>query len=269
MLKRLFLAVCVFTFLANAILFADARDYLAPEGSTFTFQVTAEGDNGGRTPILEPMNVDSYTETHTAKGIVSIYPKGENGKELTEYGQYEASHIQIVRPDVYDVITDWYYGIIDNSLTLYYQENSQGDRQAFFYPEEFIIVHFPLEPGYSFTSSDETPFYLNLTNTGISIAPHYESSNYESDEGALETTIDGLRTVQTPAGTFECYPVTFVLTTDTGSFITAADTEITTTRCWSPDLGYFVTEDTHVFMNAMVDSEATIHKELSSYELAQ
>ncbi|MDY6820400.1 MAG: hypothetical protein SVN78_02125, partial [Deferribacterota bacterium] len=122
---------------------------------------------------------------------------------------------------------------------------------------------------WSFTSEEETPFYLNLTETGISLAPHYESSNYEHDVGTAEARTEAMQTVQTPAGTFECYPATYVLNTSTGSFITAADTEVTVTRCWAPDLGYYVTEDTHVFMNAMVDSEATIHKELTSYELAQ
>ncbi|MDY6820398.1 MAG: hypothetical protein SVN78_02115 [Deferribacterota bacterium] len=269
MLKRLFLTVCAFSLLTTGILFADAKDYLAPEGSTFTFQVTAKGDNGGRTPILEPMDVDNYTETHTVKGIVSIYPKGKEGKELTDYEKYNASHIQITRPKVYDVVTNWYYAIVDNSLALYYQENSKGDREAYFHPEQFIFVHFPLEKGWSFKSKDETPFYLNLTETGISLASSYESKNYKKDNGVIETKIEAKKTVKTPAGTFECYPVTFVLKTDTGSFITAADTKITTTRCWAPDLGYFVTEDTHLFMDAMTNSEATIHKELTSYKLAK
>ena len=269
MLKTLFLVVCILSFLATSPLFADAGDYLAPKGSTFTFQVKAEGDNGGRTPLLEPMDVNSYEEVHISKGIESIYPRGKKGEQLTNYGKHDVIHIQIARPKVNDIISDWYYAIVDNSLSLYYQENSQGDKQAFFYPEQFITVQFPLKVGYIFKSEKKTPFYLNLVKTGISFAPSYESRNYEHDKGTIETKVEAKKTVQTPAGTFECYPVTFALKTNTGRFITAANTEITTTRCWSPNINYYVTEDTHVFMDATVNSEATIHKELTSYELAR
>jgi hypothetical protein len=269
MIKKMFLMIPLYAFLTIGLLYADSTYSVPPVGSTFTFQVTAKGDNGGRTPILEPMNVDSYTEIHTSKGIVNdFYPKGKKGEELTDYGPYDAFHVQITRPEVNNVITDFYFGVIDNSSTFLYQENSSGDRESFFEPEEAVIVHFPLKEGYTFTGK-EFSFYLNLTKTGISIAPKYESPDYKHDKGQVKTTIDGMKTVATPAGEFECYPVTFVLTTNTGSFITQAQTTVTTTRCWAPKVNYYVTEDTHVVMKAMVNSDATIKKELQTYKLAQ
>jgi len=240
---------------------------LPANGSTFTFNVKATGDNGGRTPILEPMNVDTYEEVHVFKGVIeNFYAKGKNGEDIKNVGPYDVAHFEITRPEVYDVVANWYYAIVGDSLAFYYQELSSGDREAFLTPEQFPIVHFPLEEGYSFSSDKMYPFYLNLPKTGISIAPRYESPNYTADEGKLEMSVGKMKNVTVGAGQFDCYPVVVKLTTDTGSFITAAQTEIVHERCWSPDLNYFVTEKTTVFLKALVNARATVEKELISYK---
>jgi hypothetical protein len=240
---------------------------LPANGSTFTFNVKATGDNGGRTPILEPMNVNNYEEVHVFKGVIeNFYAKGKNGEDIKNVGPYDVAHFEITRPEVYDVVANWYYAIVGSSLAFYYQELTSGDREAFLTPEQFPIVHFPLEEGYSFSSDKMYPFYLNLPKTGISIAPHYESRNYTADEGKIEMSVGKMKKVTVGAGQFDCYPVVVKLTTDTGSAITAAKTEIVHDRCWSPELNYYVTEKTTVFLNALVDSKATIEKELISYK---
>ena len=240
---------------------------LPANGSTFTFNVKATGSNGGRTPILEPMNVNNYKEVHVFKGqIDNFYTKGKNGEDIRDVGPYDVAHFEITRPDVYDVVANWYYAIVGDSLAFYYQELTSGDREAFLAPEQFPIVHFPLEEEYSFSSDKMYPFYLNLPKTGISIAPRYESANYTADEGKVEISVGKMNNVTVGAGQFDCYPVIVKLTTDTGGGITAAQTEIVHDRCWSPEINYFVTEKSTVFLNAVIDQRATIEKELISYK---
>lgn len=254
-------------FIDNSIAQIGVDANLPANGSTFTFNVKATGDNGGRTPILEPMNVDNYREVHVFKGVIEdFYAKGKNGEDIKNVGPHDVAHFEITRPDVYDVLANWYYAIVGDSLAFYYQELSSGDREAFLTPEQFPIVRFPLEEGYSFSSDKMYPFYLNLPKTGISIAPRYESPNYTADEGKLEMSVGKMKNVTVGAGQFDCYPVVVKLTTDTGSFITAAQTEIVHERCWSPELNYFVTEKTTVFLKALVNARATVEKELISYK---
>ena len=128
------------------------------------------------------------------------------------------------------------------------------------------MLSFPLKEGDEYF--DETNFYINVPKTGVFLAKKYTSKGTEADSITVNVKIGEKEMVSVKAGAFECYKITTILESHTGSFITAATTTITMERWWSPELGYFVKELSTVYMDALTNYKGTIEKELLEYNLA-
>jgi hypothetical protein len=240
------------------------KDYLPHENSSFKYEVKAEGDNGAMSPILHPF-AKSYNETHTYKGIIdSLYGKDRQNIDVTQVGPYKCAHFEIKRPELNDITTNYYYAIINTSLAFYYQENSKGSKQLFLSPEQLPIIIFPLRENLLFESKNWCNFYLSLLETGIALAPKYESGKLNVDECKLKFTVDNKSNITIGSKSYESYPITIELVTKTGSFMTKAKTTITIKRWYAPEIRYFVREEYNVFMDALIKSKGHVTKELTA-----
>jgi hypothetical protein len=238
------------------------EDYIPELNTSFEYEVDAEGDNGAMSPILHPF-ANHYNETHTYKGIAdNFYGKDRQNIDVTEVGPYKCARFEIKRPDIYDVTTNYYYAIMDSFLALYYQENSKGSKQLFLLPEQLPIIIFPLKENFFFESKKWCNFYLILTETGISLAPKYESGKLNVDECKLKLTVDNKSNIAIGSKSYESYPITIELVTKTGSFMTKAKTTITIKRWYAPEIKYYVKEEYNVFMDALIKSKGHVNKVL-------
>lgn len=235
---------------------------LPKKNTSFIYSVKADGDSGAKSPILHPFS-DNYNETHTYMGVIdNVYGKDKNNENITNVGPYRCVYFTITRPDIDDVLTNYYYAIIDSKLCFYYQDNTKGSKQFFLSPNEMPIITLPIKESYSFESTNWTKFYLNLTETGISLAPRYESAKLESDQCKLSLNIEAKTNLTLNDKSYECYPINIKLITKTGSFMTKATTTIDIKRWYAPEIKYYIKEEYNVFMDALIKSKGTVKKDL-------
>ena len=238
--------------------------YLPATNTAFKYSVDAEGDNGAMAAILHPF-ANKYEEIHTYKGIVdNFYGKDRYNNDIVLTGPCKSALFEITRPDLDDVITNYYYAIIDSFLAFYYQSNSKGSRQLFLSPEQMPILPLPLKENYSFESKNWKKFYLSLIETGISLAPKYESSKIDVDECMLKISIHNETSIVIEEKTYRCNLINIELLTKTGSFMTKAKTSISIKRWYAPEIKYYVREEYNVIMDALISSKGSVNKVLKA-----
>jgi hypothetical protein len=243
---------------------AGEETMLPPVGSTFTFNVKTTGDKGATASLWQDPGEGEHLETHQYMGEV----EGIKGKTRSGVIEDSKSHDcvwwKVTRPDKAGFYANFYYATEDNVLYYCLEEQSSGELK--YYPNPLTMLSFPLAVGDKHQSN--TTFYTNVPDTGISLARSYESPSTTKDTIKVTVTVDGRERVSVANETFDCYKITTVFESHTGSFITAATTTVTMERWWSTELGYFVKEYDTVFMDALMDSKGTVEKELVSYSLA-
>lgn len=238
-------------------------DYMPPVNSTFTFHVVSVGD---KTATLSLWKLPGEsTEIHQYKGIVENV-KGATKEKVIENSEPMTCALWMVTdPSDPKFYGNYYYAIKDNTLSYFLEKQSTGEIN--WYQSPLKAMSFPLKVGDSWQGKCD--FYTNVPNTGDFLSPTYESKDLMSDSMEIKGNVEKKENITTDAGTFECYKVTTIFTTHTGSGLTKATTNITTDRWWSPNLNYFVKEHNAIEMKTMIGSRSgTIDKEVISYKIS-
>ena len=237
-------------------------DYMPPANSTFTFHVASVGD---KTATLSLWKLPGEsTEIHQYKGIAENVNGMTKEKVIENSEPMTCALWRVTDPSDPNFYGGYYYATKDN--TLYYFLEKQSTGEINWYQTPLKAASFPLKVGDSWQGKCD--FYTNTPRTGEFLAPTYESKDLTSDSMEIRGTIERKENVTTDAGTFECYKVTTVFTTRTGSGLTKTTTNMTIERWWSPKLNYFVKEHNAIEMKTMIGSRSgTIDKELIGYKI--
>jgi len=237
-------------------------DYMPSVNSTFTFHVTSVGD---KTATLSLWKLPGESiEIHQYKGVVENVKGATKEKVIESAEPMTCALWRVTDPSDPNFYGDYYYAIKGNTLSYFLEKQSTGEIN--WYQTPLKAVSFPLKVGDSWQGKCD--FYTNMPNTGDFLAPTYESKDLTSDSMEIRGTVEKEENVTTDAGTFECYKVTTIFTTRTGSGLTKTTTNMTIERWWSPDLNYFVKEHNAIEMKTVIGSRSgTIDKELTGYKI--
>lgn len=200
-------------------------------GDRFVYQVSVTGDMEATKE--EP---NTHEEIYEFMGVKEV--KGQTKDKVVENSKaYSCAWWKIERSDKESYI-DQYLAMIENSLCLYLDSESNGDITYYITPLK--LYEFPLKEGKNYSSSSKC--YLWVHDTGSWIVSTYETGgDYPdySDSATMNVTVTK-ENVTVPAGKFDCYKVQAVITVKSGSGITASTTTDTETFWYSPELKTFV-----------------------------
>ncbi|HIH98637.1 MAG TPA: hypothetical protein HA346_06555 [Thermoplasmata archaeon] len=244
------------------IVIKEQLSYFPPVNSKFTFRATSSGDKAATISLWEKPG--ERNEIHQYRGVRDEVKGKTREGEISDSLPRACALWRTTTPSDPDFHANFCYALGDSAMFYYLEEQSSGELK--YYTDCLKALSFPLAIGDIWT--EETFFYTYVPETGVPLAPKYKSRDLTSDSITVEVSVDGKETVSTPAGSFECYKVTTVFTSNTGRFITKATTTTTMERWWSPELNYFVKEHDTIFMGAMMDSEGVIDKVLIDYHLS-
>ena len=211
---------------------ADEGVISPPAGSTFTFHVKNSGDKAATVSLWQEPG--EHDEVHTYVGVVKNVMGKTKDKTIEGSEPYDCIKWAITRPDKPDFYANFCYAIENNVLYYYLEEQSSGELK--YYVNPLKMISSPLKVGDKY--SGNTSFYTNVPDTGVFLAKRYESPDVKRDSIKVDVSIDKKENISVGAETFECYKITTVFESHTGSFITAATGTITMERWWSPELGY-------------------------------
>lgn len=245
----------VFLIALERCVIAEGGVLLPPKGSLFTYNVLVEGKKAATITLWEEPG--KRFETHTFLGIVKGWKPQIDGLSL-DIPPVDCIHWRVTRPAQKDYRADFYYALGESSIRLYFEQTSEGGMA--FYPDPLPVLEFPFKAEKAFFG--KSAFYLRMPDTGIALMHEYRSKDLESD--TIEASVKMLEpgVVHVGAGAFQCMKTMSVFRAKTGRFLSSARTKVEMERFWSRDLRYFVKERARIRMDAMIDSEGTIEREL-------
>jgi hypothetical protein len=247
-----------FSIVLERFVVAEGEVLLPPKGSSFTYKVVVEGKKAATMTLWEEPG--TRLETHTFLGIVKGFrPQIEGLSESLPVR--DCIHWMVTRPGQKDYRADFYYALESSSIRLYFEQTSDGGMA--FYEDPLPVLVFPFKAGKTF--SGNSAFYLRMPDTGMTLMHEYRSKDLKSDTIEGSVRMIETRVANVEAGAFQCMNTLSVFQAKTGRLFSSARTKVEMERFWSEDLRYFVKEHSRIRMDAMIDSEGTIERELIKF----
>lgn len=232
-----------------------------PKGSTFTYRVMAKGQKAATVTLWQEPG--DRLETHTYLGVIKGFVPKIEGLQ-TPLPPRNCLHFQVTRPSQKGYTADFYYELKGSSIRLYLEKTSVGGLAL--YKDPLPVMEFPFEAGKVLVG--KSMFYLKIPDTGIMLMRRYRSKDFKSDTLEAKITVQGRETIRVQAGEFQGMKTLGVFQSQTGGFLSSAKTKVEMERFWSKELRYFVQEKAQVRMDAAIDAQGTVERELIGFSLA-
>lgn len=226
-------------------------------GTTLTYSVNVEGSTPSALVLWS--RPGKSTETLIYKGeIAQVEAKMKDDKLLAKKGPCIWIHTE--NKEVKEATADHYYVIDKDGLRFFYRKNATGDFKA--YPSLPMWMPAQITPG--FQEKRDGGYAIYVRDSGVPILRTYLSPDGERDRAVVNTSVGEPKTITTPAGSWEAFPVTNLFEVTTGGGLRRVKTRTETTQWYSPDLRTIIQEVSSVHMaSRLLSFDSKIEKILA------